>query len=435
MQSPPGTGAAVARFLLGSLIAVAVVVVGGYFSLRSIAIKEAEDDTREQVQLQGALVETAGLSDGVLHGQPAALAHLDGLVLGQVLDESVMRVKIWSQDGRILYSDQPAIIGERYRLGEEERRLFHEGGADAELSELSKPENRYERQEGKLLEAYTPIRTPNGTQVLFEIYRRFGSIRESSESMLRALAPPLLGGLLVLLLFQVPLAWSMARRLQRGHRERERLLANAVEASTQERQRIAADLHDGVVQDLAGVAFGLAPLAEDADRRGAAGEASALRNAIARLRQGIRDLRTLLVEIHPPNLESTGLGPALSDLLSPLEAEGIETELQVDDEPPRGAGLDPLIYRVANEAIRNVRSHAEASSVRVSLSRPEPETVQLVVEDDGRGFEAAARDRRAAGGHVGLALLEQLVGQAQGSLSVESEPGHGTRVELRVPAL
>ena len=83
-----------------------------------------------------------------------------------------MRVKIWSRDGTILYSDQPALIGERYKLGEEERRLFRTGGADAELSDSTGPENRYERQEGKLLEAYTPIRTPNGTPVLFEIYQR-----------------------------------------------------------------------------------------------------------------------------------------------------------------------------------------------------------------------------------------------------------------------
>jgi two-component system NarL family sensor kinase len=434
VPAPPGTGAAVARFVLGSLAAIAVAVIGGYFALRSVAIEEAEDDTREQVQLQGALVEAAGLSNGVLRGQPTALARLDNLVLGRVLDESLIRVKIWSRDGHILYSDQPAIIGERYRLGADERRLFREGGADAELSELSRPENRYERQEGKLLEAYTPIRAPNGRQVLFEIYERFGSVTASSESLLRALAPPLLGGLFVLLLFQVPLAWSMAGRLQRGHRERERLLANAVESSTQERQRIAADLHDGVVQDLAGVAFGLAPLAEEADRRGEKSEASALRDAIARLRQGIRGLRTLLVEIHPPNLESTGLEAALSDLLSPLDAAGVATQLQVDDEHPRGSVLDPLIYRVANEAIRNVRSHAGATAVRVSVSRPAPETVQLVVEDDGRGFDEAARERSAAGGHMGLALLDDLVRQAGGGLSVESEPGRGTRVELRIPA-
>ena len=422
-----------ARFVVGSLIAVAVVVVGGYFALRSIAVEQAEKETREQVQLQGALVEAAGLSDGVLSGQAAALARLEALVLGRVLDNSLMRVKIWSRDGRILYSDQPALIGERYRLGADERGLFREGGADAELSDLSKPENRFERSEGELLEAYTTIRTPNGVPVLFEIYQRVGSINASGERLLGALAPPLLAGLAVLLLFQVPLAWSMAQRLQRGHRERERLLESAVEASTQERQRIAADLHDGVVQDLVGVAFGLAPLADDAARRGATAEASRLRGAIARLRQGVRGLRTLLVEIHPPNLESAGLESALSDLLSPLQADGVAVELSVEDSPPNGARSDALVYRVASEAIRNVRAHADAKQVRVAVAHPDAETVRLTVEDDGVGFGPEVRDRRASGGHLGLSLLEDLARQAGGSLEIQSTLGDGTRVELEAP--
>ena len=430
---PPSTGAAVARFVVGSLLAVAVVAVGGYFALRSITTEEAEKNTRERVQLEGALVEAAGLSDGVLSGQPAALARLEALVLGQVLDSSLMRVKIWSRDGRILYSDQPALIGERYRLGADEQSLFREGGADAELSDLSEPENRFERAEGELLEAYTTIRTPNGTPVLFEIYQRVDSIEASGERLLKALAPPLLAGLAVLLLFQVPLAWSMARRLQRGHGDRERLLESAVDASAQERQRIAADLHDGVVQDLVGVAFGMAPLADEADRRGATAEASSLRSAIARLRQGIRALRTLLVEIHPPNLDSTGLEAALTDLLSPLEGEGVEVELKVEDATSSGAGSDALVYRVASEAIRNVRAHADASRVRVLVSRREDETVRLIVEDDGSGFGPEVRDQRAAAGHLGLSLLEGLAQQSGGNLEIESSPGEGTRVELEAP--
>jgi len=245
-----------------------VVVVGGFFALRTVTTREAERNTRDQVQTQGRLVEASGLTDGVLRGDRRALERLDDVVLGQVLSPSIVRVKIWSQDGRVLYSDEPALIGKRFGLGADELALFRDGGAQAEISDLSKPENRYERQESKLLEAHTTIRTPNGTQVLFEIYQRFGSVSASAERLLRALAPPLLGGLLVLLAFQIPLAWQMARRLQRGHREREMLLTNAVEASSQERRRIAADLHDGVVQDLAGVAFGLAPLADDARRRG-----------------------------------------------------------------------------------------------------------------------------------------------------------------------
>jgi signal transduction histidine kinase len=421
--------------MLASLAAIAVIVVGGFFALRQIAIDEAERDTRERVQVEARLVEAAGLRDGVLRGNREAIERLDDLVLSQVVTGSIVRVKLWSKDGTILYSDEPELVGKRFVLGEEERRLFETGGAEAELSDLAKPENRYERPHGKLLEAHTPIRTPNGTPVLFEIYQRFGSVTSSAERLLGALAPPLLAGLLVLLLLQLPLAWSMARRLQRGHSERERLLVQAAEASSHERRRIAADLHDGVVQDLAGVAFGLAPLADSAERRGDRGDADALRDATARLRQGVRDLRTLLVEIHPPNLDSAGLEVALSDLLSPLAATGVATELRVETAIDGGGSDDALVYRVAREAIRNAQAHANPGSVRVEVTRPVAGATRLVVADDGRGFDEADRERSAAEGHLGLTLLEQTVVQSGGALSVESEPGSGTTVRLEVPAL
>ncbi|MGZ8707792.1 MAG: sensor histidine kinase [Gaiellaceae bacterium] len=432
--APPRVDAAVARFMLGSLASIAVIVIGGFFALRSVAIDEAEGDTRDRVRAEGRLVEAAGLEDGIVRGQAAAIRRLDDLVLGQIIGGSIVRVKVWSRSGEILYSDEPALIGRRYELGEDELRLFSTGGAQAELSDLSKPENRYERPQGKLLEAHTTIRTPAGTQVLFEIYQRFSSVNASGERLLGALAPPLVGGLVVLLLFQVPLAWSMARRLQRGHREREELLANAVEASAQERRRIAADLHDGVVQDLAGVAVGLAPLVAEADRRGDRDEARILREVSGTLRQGVRDLRTLLVEIHPPNLESAGLRVALSDLLSPLESRGVETSLEVDEAPGGAGGDDTLVYRVAREAIRNAQAHAEATTVRVSVTHPSPGKTRLVVTDDGQGFAPEARERRSAEGHLGLTLLEGIVEQADGTLAIRSSPGKGTTVELELPA-
>jgi signal transduction histidine kinase len=433
---PPRIGAAIARFMLGSLAAILVIVVGGFFALRQVAIDEAERDTRERVQATGRVVEAAGLSDGVVRGDPRALRRLDDLVLGQVLTGSIVRVKLWSRDGTVLYSDEPQLIGRRFELGEEEAELFETGGADAELSDLSQAENRFERQEDKLLEAHTAIRAPDGTQVLFEIYQRFSSINASGERLLRALAPPLLGGLLVLLLVQLPLAWSLARRLQRGHRERETLLASAIEASDRERSRIAADLHDGVVQDLAGVAFGLAPLADDAQRRGDDATAGVLRDATGRLRQGMRDLRTLLVEIHPPNLQTAGLEVALSDLLSPLAAAGVDTELRVEEQAAApGPETAALLYRAAREAIRNAVAHAEPRHLQVALTRPAAETIRLVVADDGRGFAAAERERGAADGHLGLTLLDGLVRQAGGRLTIATGPdGSGTRVELELPA-
>jgi signal transduction histidine kinase len=440
--APPAIGAAVARFALGSLVAVAVVAVGGYFALRSVAIKEAERNTRLLAETNGRLVAAAGLSNGILRHDPDAITRLDDVVQSDVLTDfevkeipRIVRVKLWSADGRVLYSDVPALIGKSFELGGEEREMLRTGqGVEAELSDLNKPENRYERQFGTLLEAHTPIRTPNGTLVLFEIYQQFSSVSANAARLLTALAPPLLGGLVVLLLSQVPLAWSMARRLQRGHRDREALLANAVEASAQERRLIASDLHDGVVQDLAGVAFGLAPLADEAQRRGDERTAQALSDSISTLRQGVRDLRTLLVEIHPPSLETTGLEAALNDLLSPLQRRGMTTELHVDDHVVAGSNGDALVYRVAREALRNVEAHSQARSVRIDVSRPDPDTTRMLVTDDGRGFDAAERQRRREEGHVGLTLLQALVQQADGSLDVRSEPGHGTTVELEVPA-
>jgi signal transduction histidine kinase len=415
----------VTRFLLGSLAAIAVIVVGLFFALRSVTIKDSERDTRERVRLEGAVVEEAGLTDGILRGDRRALARLDDVVRRRVKSDTIVRVKLWSRDGTILYSDEPRLDGRHFGLSDEEMALFANGEADAEISDLAKPENRFERQDGKLLEAHTAIHTPNGTPVLFEIYQRFGSVSASAAALLRKLALPLLAGLLVLLLVQLPLVDSLARRLQRGHAERERLLTSAIESSENERRRIAADLHDGVVQDLAGVAFGLAPLAEDAARRGAREEEGALRDAVARLRAGMRQLRTLLVEIHPPSLETSGLEAALHDLLSPLEAEGIATELHVDDGVPAS---EALVYRVAREALRNVQLHAGATRVRVDVSRS-----RLVVADDGRGFGAEERARRGEQGHVGLTLLEGLVREADGRLDVRSQPGHGTTVELDLP--
>ncbi|MEA2154832.1 MAG: two-component system, NarL family, sensor kinase [Solirubrobacteraceae bacterium] len=431
---PPRTGMAVARFMIGSVLAIAVVVVGGFFALRSVTVKEAVGDTRHQVEEQGRLLEASGLDAGVLRRDPAAIARIDKIVHSQLLTGGIVRVKLWSRDGTVLYSDKPELIGRHYKLAADDVALFAHGEAEAELSDVSHPENLYERGQGKLLEAYDIIHATDGTPLLFEIYRRFSSVTADGHRLLTAQAPPIIGGLLVLLLFQVPLAWSLGRRLQRGHRDRATLLANAVQASAQERRRIASDLHDGVVQNVAGVAFGLAPLAQKAERRGHIEEAEELRRSIAQLRQGVRDMRTLLVEIHPPNLESVGLEAALHDLLSPLEARGMAATLKIDvggQGAPKG---DPLVYRAAREAIRNVQAHAEASSIHVLVSHPEPGRTRLVVSDDGKGFAPADRTRAGAEGHVGLTLLTALVEQAGGRLTVRSRPGAGTMVVLELPA-
>jgi two-component system NarL family sensor kinase len=317
---------------------------GRYFALRSVAIDEAKRETRTKVQEAGQLIE-ASIGDGVLTGRPAAVGVVDDVVVGRVLSNSIVRVKIWSADGRVLYSDDPAQIGGRYGLSSEQLRLLDQGGAQVEVTDLSRPENVLDRRQGHLIEAYTRIRTPSGTPVLFEIYQRFGSVTASARRLLAALAPPILGAIALILLVQAPLLWSLARRLQRGHEEREVLFGNAVAASNRERRRVASYLHDGPVQDIAGLAFSLAPLADGAAARGAPGEEKELRTTIDRLRGTVRDLRALLVDLHPPRLAAAGLEAALGDLVSPLRSRGVCVDVVVDGSDRLGREQQALVYR------------------------------------------------------------------------------------------
>jgi two-component system NarL family sensor kinase len=428
---PPTARSVLSRFALGTAAAILVAGVGGYIALRAVAIDEAKRESRTKATEAGHLAESA-LRDSILTGDPAALRALDDVVVGRVLSSSILRVKIWSADGRVLYSDDPAQIGGRYALSEDQLRLLRDGGAEVEVSDLSRPENALDRGQGELIEAYTRIRLPSGTPVLFELYERFDSVTAEARRLLTALAPPILGAIALILLVQAPLLWSLTRRLQQQYEEREALLASAVSASTRERRRVASYLHDGPVQEIAGLAFSLAPLAERADARGAGRDGDQLREAIERLRGTVRDLRALLVDLHPPHLAAAGLEAALGDLVSPLRRRGVAVEVAVEGTEQLGRDQQAVVYRVAQEAVRNVIAHADASVVHVRLDA-DGSDARLVVADDGRGFGEAVRADRRTAGHLGLSLAEELARQAGGELSVASTEGSGTRVELRVP--
>lgn len=428
---PPTALSMLLRFALGSAAAIAVAGIGGYFALRSVAIDEAKRETRTKVQEAAQLVE-ATLGPGLSSGAPSAVAAVDDVVVARVLSSSIVRVKIWSAQGRVLYSDDPAEIGGRYPLDPEQVRLLRDGGAKVEVSDLRRSENVLDRGQGQLIEAYTRIRTPSGTPLLFEIYQELGSVTASARRLLGALAPPILGAIVLIVLIQVPLIWSLTRRLQRGYEEREALLGGAIAASTRERRRVASYLHDGPVQEIAGLAFSLAPLADRAAARGERGEADLLRGTVERLRRTVRDLRVLLVELHPPRLAAAGLEAAIADLVSPLEAGGVAVSVAIDGAEQLDREQEALVYRVAQEAVRNAIAHAGAATLRVELTTAGG-VARLLVVDDGRGFDAALRERRVAEGHVGLSLMEELARQSGGTLEITSSK-RGTRIQLEVPS-
>ena len=426
---PVSVRGVVGRFaLVGLLSLVLVSAVTAWASRRfgtERAIAEAKNVT--WVSMKG-IIEPV-LDDALLDMDRDALDRVDAAVRKSVLRGSLVRVKIWSPDGTIVYADEPRLIGQRFELDAGKLSVFAGGEGKADISNLSEPENRYETETAKLLEVYQRTELPNGTPMLFEAYFRYSGVTAVGRQLWREFAPIAVGALALLELIQIPLASSMARRLRSSQRERERLLRHAIDASDAERRRIASDLHDGVVQDLTGVSLALAALgkAEQIPRE-------QVIDASAAVRMSIKSLRSLLVEIYPPNLQEEGLESAIGDVLGRLAGRGIMTQLDAD---LGDLALDPdtasLLYRTTQEALRNVTSHSGAHQVRVEL-RADGEHVHLVIDDDGRGFSGELLTDRTAQGHVGLRSLAGLVADFGGTLTVQSAPGAGTRVDVQMPA-
>ena len=422
-----------ARFALAGLIAVIVVGAIAVWLQRTAARDDAIKDATTLAKLAGNGIVAPSATQHLLDGDPRSIAEMDGLVRSKILtkDGGIVRVKIWDSNGRIVYSDLHSLINRRFPLPEDERNALATGNSEAELTHLSRAENRYDELHGKLLEVYLGIRATTGERLLFELYQEQQSVTDTAEKTFLAFAPALIGALLLLQLLQLPLAYRMARSLHDNRQEREALLLRALAASDTERRRIASDLHDGVVQDLAGTSYALAASADRID--GQAPEVSeALRDGARQTRRSIRQLRSLLVDIYPPDLHRAGLAAALSDLVAPLESRGVQARVDL----PPGLRLEPdaeaLMFRTAQEALRNVMAHSDANHVDVSVIL-ENSHAGLTIADDGRGFSPDVAEAAREDGHLGLRVLADMAQDAGGRLDIDSEPGRGTRVSLEVP--
>ena len=422
----------VLQFAASGLLALVLVGVGAFFVLRNQGDAESIRDARRLTRVLAVAAIEPALTDRLVRGDPRAVAQMDRLVRGRVIVPPVVRVKLWTRDGRIVYSDEHRLIGARYALSNDAS-SFTTTKVDAEISDLKRPENRFEKRFHKLLEVYLPVHTPSGRPLLFESYLRYSSVSATAQRIWLPFLLTLIAALAALWLVQIPLAGSLVKRLRARQQEREELLVRAIEASDVERRRIAADLHDGAVQDLAGISYSLGVAAGEAETTPRGELRDLLAHGARVARESMRQLRSLLVEIYPPNLHDTGLESALEDLLAPLRSRGVETELATDGVGRVAAESEQLIFRTAQEALRNVADHANATRVSVSLERHDGAVVMLV-RDNGGGFDPAEATARRKEGHFGLALLVDRARDLGGELAIQSKPGGGTSVRLEVPS-
>jgi two-component system NarL family sensor kinase len=423
-------GRPVLQFVTAGLLVLGVLVLAICWLAGRAALNEAVDDAHSRSTLLERSVIRPEMPRGLITSQPAAVAEFNKVVQRQVLGGWLVRVKIWDASGRIVYSDDPRLIGQQFALDAAEMKVLDSGAfgrVTGGLSHLDEPENKFEQADRKLYEAYAFTRSPEGQPLLFEAYYRYSDLSTRSNQVLSGFLPISIGALLLFEIITLPLVWRLATRIRQGREERERLLRRAVEASDAERRRIAADLHDGVVQELAGASFALAAAAKSL--HGEPAISASLDRVAAGVRQSMRSLRSTLVEIYPPNLHTEGLAAALGDLLAPLPGSGLSTSLEVPDALDLRREVAAILFRVAQESVRNTQRHAGATVLTVKVTMT-AETVILTVTDNGRGFDPR---QGAAEGHVGLRLLHDLAAEAGGTFEPRSALGAGTTVRLEVP--
>jgi signal transduction histidine kinase len=427
------TRAVLVRLAAGlAAVIVAVAALAG-FGAQWLAEREAVNDAAQVTNVLAEAVVRPVLSDALAAGDPAAVAAFDVTVRGQILGDDVVRVKIWSPEGRVLYADEPQLIGRTFALEEAQREALDAPATRAAVSDLSEDENVFESAP-RLLEVYRPMWAPGGQQVLFEVYYPYAPVAARSAELWRGFTGVTLSSLLLLVVLTAPIVWTLLRQLRGAETRRAELLQRAVDASDAERRRIAGSLHDGPVQELVATSYGAESAAVDADRRGDAETASRMREVAGSVRGNVRVLRSLLVDIYPESLGAAGLAPALRDLAATAHARGVTVDLDL------GASLDHLseaherlLYRVAQETLRNAATHAAPCTVSLSIARVDG-AVELRVADDGPGFDPALLHRAPSDGHLGTRVLRDLAIDAGAELALATAPGRGTRWRLRVPA-
>jgi PAS domain S-box-containing protein len=206
------------------------------------------------------------------------------------------------------------------------------------------------------------------------------------------------------------------------------------EAIAEERRRIAREIHDGLAQDLASLRLRVSLWHGLVDQNPAEmhAELDALREL---LRQKIRDVRRSIFALRPVALDELGFFPALRRFVSDFgEQNQLYVELHVLG--PEGSllpSLEPVLFRIVQEALNNVGKHAYASTAWVGLDLRADDSVTLTVRDNGVGFDPAILDQAVRRGHLGLKQMGERVEGLEGTLLLKSEAGQGTEIRVVLP--
>lgn len=290
---------------------------------------------------------------------------------------------------------------------EMEKRYFHKGGGIVWV-----------------LLSVSLVRDPAGTPLYFVAQIQDITDRKEAEEQVRALNRTLEERVVM-------------RTAQLAERERrlEELVGKLIGAQEEERRRVAYEVHDGPTQ-LVIATHQLLQAFADAHPPGTLIRADELKRPLELAQLAVKEARRIIEGLRPTALDDFGLAAALRLLVEDLRAEGWEAgyeETLGDERLP--TGLETALYRVAQEAINNVRKHAGTQKTRLALARTD-NAVRLTVRDWGVGFDVAGGTSAVSRGHgerVGLCGMRERISLLGGAFRIESKPGSGTRLTAELP--
>lgn len=342
-----------------------------------------------------------------------------------LLGGETVRVKLWTMDGHISYSDDPELVGREFGLAPAAMAAL-DGTTSFNISDLSEPAHATERQLGRLIEFYVPVHDPEGVIVgLFEVEQRVDALETTLSHVRRNVWLSIGTGIGLLGVFMGSLTVASARVLNRRRRQAERLLGSLFRAQEDERKRTVGALHDDVGQPLYRLLYGLegsrAKLPADHPVRGELERLSGLtRDIEATLRSELRSL-------HQGVDEDLDLTAALRQVIDTARSEtdlGIELDVDGAEIASIAAPVKTALVHAAREGITNVRKHSSASHAVVTLSRT-PQELVVSVEDDGVGVRAPEG--------LGLVTTRERLEALGGSLRITPIRGSGTLLRAAVP--
>lgn len=339
-----------------------------------------------------------------------------------LLGRDLVRVKIWNDAGVIVYSDEPRLTGQQFEMSDDVLAAFR-GDLIHDEPDMARPENRYERDLGQLREYYIPVDTGDqGVDAVFEVYERAAALEETIATIAGAVRIALGAGAALLLGALGIAAVANARAVRRRQARSERLLRQLIDAQDSEWTRIVGALHDDIGQPLYRVMFGLQTSIAMADD-------SVLRDELEQIDGLIRSvdstLRNQLTQLRDEPGAEVDLVNAITELAEVIEHEtGLDIACTTDIETVPPLEHRVLLYRATREALENVRRHAHASSITLTLLEGATDTMVEVV-DDGVGMTGPAG--------LGLATLQDRLEAIGGGLLLEGAHGGGVRFVAWVP--